>query len=179
MAAATVVVAVCGVVMWLWRLLLLLLCWWWQGMHWWCVCGGRGGAAFQAALCFSVSRRPLAAVARTALSLRLGSPLPSTLLRCCLPTTTTPPHPTPQHLYLEHNAIRALPPGPYLRRLVVLSTDWEPLLRSHALLAQVGGARQGVGVGCWGGAPVGLPARLLGWRSRVCGVCLPGSGAAT
>jgi hypothetical protein len=44
-----------------------------------------------------------------------------------------------QFLYLEHNALRCLPPGPYWRHLNVLSTDWEPLLRSHQLLHEVGG----------------------------------------
>lgn len=49
-----------------------------------------------------------------------------------------PPLPAvPQHLYLEHNLLRVLPPGPYWAGLRVLATDWEPLLRSHALLGQV------------------------------------------
>lgn len=42
--------------------------------------------------------------------------------------------PRMQHLYLEYNTMRCLPPGPYLRNLRVLSTDWEALLRSHKLL---------------------------------------------
>ena len=47
-----------------------------------------------------------------------------------------------QFLYLEHNALRCLPPGPYWRHLNVLSTDWEPLLRSHQLLHEVSAALQ-------------------------------------
>lgn len=40
--------------------------------------------------------------------------------------------------------MRTLPPGPYLRRLRLLSLDWEPLLRCHGvLLQQVGRAAAG------------------------------------
>ncbi|PSC67392.1 Amino acid permease 2 [Micractinium conductrix] len=41
-----------------------------------------------------------------------------------------------QNLYLEHNALRCLPPGPFWKQLRVLSTDWEPLLQSHRLLLE-------------------------------------------
>ena len=54
---------------------------------------------------------------------------------------TTPPRSPLQHLYLEHNEIRALPPGPAWARLRLLSTDWEPLLRCTDTLRQVGGLR--------------------------------------
>ena len=49
-----------------------------------------------------------------------------------------------QNLYLENNAIRALPPGRYWRHLKELSTDWECLLRSHHLLKEV--RKQGLAV---------------------------------
>lgn len=61
----------------------------------------------------------------------MGFPAQSTL--ATYPTCPS----THQHLYLEHNGLRALPPGLWTHLLLGLSTDWEPLLRSHALLAQV------------------------------------------
>lgn len=55
------------------------------------------------------------------------------------PRTPCPSHTPVQHLYIEFNRLRVLPPGPFWRQLRVLSMDWEPLLRCHTLLAQVGG----------------------------------------
>lgn len=37
-------------------------------------------------------------------------------------------------LYVDDNAISALPDGPYLSRLCVLGIDWRVLLRSHRTL---------------------------------------------
>ncbi|KAL4421239.1 hypothetical protein ABPG75_010530 [Micractinium tetrahymenae] len=85
--------------------------------------------------CVVLEGHPLSPVAWTALgaltSLRSLSLSNCSLLQ--LPASV-PGLPRMQHLYLEYNAMRALPPGPYLRRLRLLSLDWEPLLRCHAVL---------------------------------------------
>ncbi|KAL4855758.1 Protein scribble [Chlorella vulgaris] len=61
-----------------------------------------------------------------------------------------------QHLYIEFNRLRVLPPGPFWRQLRVLSIDWEPLLRCHTLLAQAPHLHK-LALGCQSINPHGEP----------------------
>ncbi|KAL4421674.1 hypothetical protein ABPG77_001215 [Micractinium sp. CCAP 211/92] len=87
--------------------------------------------------CAVVEGHPLSPVAWTVLG-ALTSLLSLSLSNCSLlqlPASVAT-LPRMQHLYLEYNSIRALPAGPYLSHLRMLSLDWEPLLRCHGMLLQ-------------------------------------------